>query len=162
MKRLGVILILIAAFCGLANSAYLAEHEVNGTPLLCNIENLSGCNVVASSPYSHFFGIPLSEYGILFYAILFVLAAFELVIFDRLLRRVLQTAALFGLVASAYFTALQVFVINALCVYCMASALLALLIFIFAWFIEPVRRTVFESTSETPPEPPHFAMPPSA
>lgn len=162
MKRFGVVLILLAAFCGLANSAYLAQHEINGTPLLCNIQNLSGCNVVASSPYSHLFGIPLSEYGILFYGMVFVLAAFELAIFDRLLRRVLQIAALFGLVCSIYFTALQVFVINALCVYCMASAFLALLIFIFAWFIEPVRKTAFEPESPVPPTPPHFSMPPSA
>ena len=154
MKRFGVILILIAAFCGLANSTYLAQSEVNGTPLLCNISNLSGCNVVSASPYSHIFGIPLSEYGILFYAVLFVLAAFELAIFDRLLRRALQAAALVGFMFSIYFTLLQVFVINALCVYCMASAALAALIFLFSFLIEPVRRTVWELTMPAaPPQP---------
>src|SRR5450756_2536745 len=96
MKRVGVVLILILAFAGLADSAYLAQHEASGTPLLCNIQNLSGCNIVANSQYSHIFGIPTAEFGVLFYSILFVLAALELVIFDRLLRRVLQGFALIG------------------------------------------------------------------
>ncbi len=139
MKRWGVILILLLAFCGLADSAYVARQESANIPLLCNIGNLSGCNVVAQSPYSKFLGIPLAEYGIIFYAIVFVLAALELVLYDRLLRRVLQTLALFGILASLYFTFLQVFVIDALCIYCLGSAFVALLIVFFAGFIEPWR-----------------------
>lgn len=166
MKKYAVILILVASFCGLANSAYLTQHEKDGTPLLCNVENLTGCNVVASSPYSYIFGISLAEYGLLFYGLLFALAALELVLFDRLLRRVIQGIALFGLFASIYFTFLQVVVINALCIYCIASAVLALLIFFFAWLIEPVRRRA----TTPPPAPPKqvtverttFSMPPSA
>ena len=140
MKRAGVVLILILAFCGIADSAYVAEHEASGTPLICDIQNLSGCNIVAQSPYSQFLGIPLAEYGILFYGILFALAALELVVFDQLLRRVLQLLALGGLLASAYFTVIQVFVIEALCIYCLASAAIALLIFVFATLIEPLRK----------------------
>jgi uncharacterized membrane protein len=164
MKRLGVALILFLSFCGLADSAYLTQHEVNGTPLLCNINGLSGCNIVASSPYSHIFGIPLSEYGLLFYGVLFVLTALELLLFDRILRRAIQGIAFFGLVMSAIFTLLQVFVINALCVYCMASAFLALLIAIAASFIEVARRDGSDQISSPPPVmPPHsFSMPPSA
>ncbi len=58
MKRMGVVFILILAFCGLAGFAYLAQREVSGTPNL--------------------FGIPLAEYGVLFFGTLFVLAALEL------------------------------------------------------------------------------------
>ncbi len=161
MKRAGVVLILIFAFAGLADSSYLAQHEASGTPLLCNINNLSGCNIVAASPYSHLFGIQLAEYGVLFYGIIFVLAALELVIFDRLLRRVLQWISLIGVIASLYFTLVQVFVIGALCVYCLASAVIAFLILVSASFIEPVR-----SDTTQPPLPPlpprHFSMPPAS
>ena len=167
MKRFGVVLILICAFCGMADSAYLTQSENNGTPLLCNINGFSGCNIVASSPYSHLLGIPLSEYGLLFYGALFVLSALELALFDRVLRRAIQWVALAGILASLYFTFLQVFVINALCVYCLASALLALLISIFAWFIEPVRKSIFDHPAppQAPPPmppPPAFSMPPAA
>ena len=141
MKRIGVVIILVCAFLGLADSAYLAQHEVSHTPLICNVQNLTGCNIVASSSYSYLFGIPTAEYGLLFYGALFVLAAFELVIFDRLLRRLLQLGAVVGTLFSLYSVALQLFVIHALCIYCLASAALAFLIFLFACFIEPIRRT---------------------
>ncbi|TSC71046.1 MAG: vitamin K epoxide reductase [Parcubacteria group bacterium Gr01-1014_49] len=142
MKRMGVVLILILALCGLADSAYIAQHEMSGTPLICDIENLSGCNVVVASPYSYVFGIPLAQYGILFYSIVFVLAALELVIFDQLLRRVLQGISLMGVLASIYFTFVQVFFIDAYCIYCLASALIALLILILAGVIEPPQTKV--------------------
>ena len=158
MKRAGVACILFLAFAGLADSAYIAQHEVSGTPLLCNINNLSGCNIVATSPYSHLFGIPLAVYGIVFYGIIFVLAALELVIFDRLLRRFLQGMAFIGVIASLYFTLIQVFVIGALCVYCLASAGIALLMMIFATVIEPVRGTA----KHIPPPSRHFSMPPAS
>lgn len=140
MKRIGVVFILILAFFGLADSIYLAQHAISGTPLLCNIQNLDGCNVVANSSYSYLFGIPLSEYGVLFYSILFVLAALELVLFDRLLRRVLQGISLVCLLGSVYFTTLQIFFIGAFCIYCTTSAVITLLIFILATLIEPIRK----------------------
>ena len=142
MKRIGVVIILILAFCGLSDSIYLAQHEATNTPLLCNVGNLSGCNVVASSQYAHLFGISLAEYGVIFYAFVFVIAALELVVFDRLLRRVLQAASLIGLIASLYLTFIEFFVLRALCVYCLASASVALFIFIFACLIEPLRKKV--------------------
>ena len=139
MKRVGVVSILLLAFLGIANSAYLAQQKANGEPLICDIQNFSGCNIVAASEYSKLFGIPLAEYGIIFFSILFVLAALELVIFDQLLRRVLQGVSLVGVAASLYFTLIQAFVIQAFCMYCLVSALVTLLIFILAGLIEPLR-----------------------
>ena len=156
MKRIGVVFILVFAFIGIADSAYLAEHEANGTPLICNIQSLSGCNTVASSQYSLLFGIPLAQYGVLFYSILFVLSALELAIFDRLLRRIIQGVSLVGVVASLYFTFVQAFVIGAFCIYCLASAFVALSIFVCASFIEPIRRNVKKNHS------PYLQMPPAS
>ena len=165
MKRIGVVIILFLAFCGLADSAYLAQHEISGTPLICNIQNLNGCNVVADSPYSQIFGVPLAEFGVLFYGILFVLAALELVLFDRFLRRVLQVVSLLGVIASLYFTSLQIYLIHAFCIYCTTSALIALLVLVFASFIEPLKKRVargFPPMPSEPPLPPHLQMPPAA
>lgn len=150
MKRLGVAIILSLAFFGLADSIYLTQHELDGTPLICNIQNLSGCNVVAASQYSHIFGVPLAEFGILFYSIIFVLAALELVLFDQLLRRLLQAVSLIGFISSLYFTSMQIFVIGAFCIYCSASALITLVILIFASLLEPIRRRSGGSLSSVP------------
>ncbi len=154
MKRAGAALILILAFFGLADSAYLAQHALSGTPLLCDIQNFSGCNIVASSKYSYLFGIPIAELGVLFYSVLFVLAALEIVVFDQLLRRALQIIAFVGAAFSLYFVSVQAFVIGSFCIYCLASAVIAFLIFIFASFIEPIRKRPRSAL-------PHLQMPPS-
>ena len=143
MKRAGVIAIVILAFCGLSDSIYLTQNEVSNTPLVCNVNNLSGCNIVASSQYAHLFGIPLAGYGAVFYAIIFIVAALEIVFFDQLLRRALQAFSLIGVLISLYLTFIEIFVIHALCIYCLASALVAAAIFIFACLIEPIRKKRF-------------------
>lgn len=163
MKRIGVVLILLLAFLGIADSAYLAQHEIDGTPLICDIQNLSGCNVVANSQYSHLFGIPLAEYGVLFYGVLFVLAALELVLFDRLLRRVLQVTSLFGVLASLYFMGLQIFFIGAFCIYCIASAIITVLVLALASRIEPFRTKKLNAPiPPTLPPSPYISIPPEA
>lgn len=167
MKRVGVILIALFAFFGLADSIYLAQHEASGTPLLCNIQNLSGCNTVTQSEYAKLFGIPLAQYGVAFYGALFILAALEIVLYNWFLRRALQAGALVGLASSLYFTLVQMFFIGAFCIYCLASALAALLIFICASFIEPIRgRTVSPAPVPEPPTdrklPTRLTMPPPA
>jgi uncharacterized membrane protein len=150
MKRILVVMIMVFAFFGIANSAYIAQNEASGDPLICNVQYLSGCNIVASSQYSSFFGIPISQYGVLFYGILFVLAAVELVIFNRMLRRAIQAVSVLGLIASLYFTFLQILLIGAFCIYCIASAVIALLIFASASIIEPIRRN--KNHSSPPPQ----------
>lgn len=158
MKRTGVVLILVLAFFGLADSFYLAQNALNGTSLLCTAQGLSDCNTVATSQYSRLFGVSLAELGVLFYSIVFVLAALEIVIFDQLLRRVLQALSLIGILFSLYFTFIQKFVIGAFCTYCLVSTLIALLIFILASLIEPIRKRIVPLA----PDKPHLPMPPAA
>jgi uncharacterized membrane protein len=165
MKRIGVALILILTFFGLANSSYLAQHEASGEPLICNIQNLSGCNIVTASQYSKLFGIPLAEYGVFFYGLFFIIAALELIIFERLLRRVLQAISIVGIVFSLYFTFVQVYFIGAFCIYCLTSAVIAFIIFLCASFIEPIRNGTKKNSPNGPVHPPmpfrHLQMPPA-
>lgn len=158
MKRVGVVLILLLSFAGLADSIYLTQHTISGTPLLCNIQNLSGCNIVTTSQYSQIFGIPLSEFGVFFYGFLFILTALELVFFDKLLRRTVQIISIVGVLSSLYFISIQVFVIDALCIYCLASAVITFLILVFASMIEPIQR---KQKSSSPRVQPAFSMPPT-
>jgi len=164
MKRAGVVFILVLAFCGLSDSLYLTQNEASNTPLLCNINDLSGCNIVAASQYAHVLGIPLAEYGAMFYALIFVVAALEIVFFDQLLRRILQGLSLIGVLVSLYLTFVEIYVIHALCIYCLASAFIALLIFIFACLIEPIRKGNRNDEPISPltgmPSRPHLPMPP--
>jgi len=162
MKRISIVFILVLAFCGLSDSIYLAQNEISDTPLVCNIEEISGCNIVATSQYANFLGIPIAEYGVIFYAFIFIIAAIEIMIFDQFLRRTLQILSFVGLLTSLYLTFVEIFVIHALCIYCLASAVIALLIFIVAYFIEPIRKNKRSDTSPVETRPPtHLQMPPS-
>lgn len=128
-----ITLLLVLAFLGLADSWYLFQSAITDTALTCNIgAAFDGCNIVAQSPYSHIFGIPLALFGVGFYALLFVLIALIAVFPVRLLYRVVFLLTLAGVLASVVFVFVQLVLIKALCVYCIASAGITLLSFIGA------------------------------
>lgn len=130
MKTRASWLVLLFAFFGIADSAYLAESAFSGVLPTCKIGGLDGCHTVALSAYSHLFGIPLGIYGVSFYVLLFVLAAFSLLSTHLLLGKMLKTVAVFGILASFVFLYIQLFLIHAVCVYCVFSMILTILIVI--------------------------------
>jgi len=140
-------LTLVFSLLGIADSWYLAQHELTDTALSCGIggsATLSGCNIVAQSPYSHLFGIPLGVYGLVFYGIALLIT---LALYAGETRRRLQALLAIGIIGvlfSLYFEGLQVFVIKAICIYCLGSFLLS--VGILATSLALMRRP-----AETPP-----------
>jgi len=124
---------LILAVLGLADSAYLAAAYFSDTPLVCG--SIPGCNEVASSPYSNVAGVPLSVMGLLFYAVSIVGAFFYLIKRRTVYATLLALLTMIGFAASAYFIYIQVAIIQALCVYCVGSAIVATLMLIVASII---------------------------
>lgn len=125
-----LVLTTLFSFLGILDSWYLAQHALTNTALYCGIGSLSGCNIVAQSPYSHLFGIPLGVYGVFFYGVVFIASALA---YSAPVRRLMQVLFIFGclgLLMSLYFIGLQLFVIDAICIYCVASFLLSVGIFI--------------------------------
>ena len=114
------ILFTILSLIGLVDSAYLGALHLRGVAPTCNI--LKGCEQVATSSYSSFFGIvPVAFVGVAYYLFLFI---FTVYIWER------QRAHLFnylilistiGFLGSLYFLYLQIVVIRALCLYCLIS-----------------------------------------
>lgn len=128
--------LLVLTFLGIADAWYLASAALSGTSLSCSIaglESLNGCNQVAQSAYSQFLGLPLALYGVFFYAVLFVIAAILITMPIRLLYKVAIGLGVVGFFLSLYFVFLQAFVIKAVCVYCMASVVIATGIFFTTW-----------------------------
>jgi uncharacterized membrane protein len=119
----------VAAVCavlGLVDSWYLARSAYEGLSLTCNISGLDGCNTVAQSAYSHLFGIPLGAYGVVFYALVLSAAIIVRSTSSVPSARALLALSIVGVVASAIFVGIQVFLIQALCIYCLGSAALSL------------------------------------
>ena len=107
------------AAAGLLVSAYLTWAHLSGMVPVC-AGGSGACETVQTSRYSEMFGVPVAALGLLAYAGLLLSAA-----------SVGARAALFGLFValvgalfSAYLTYLELFVIRAICHWCVASAVL--------------------------------------
>lgn len=128
-----IVLVLILSFLGIADSWYLYQSAVTDTALSCDLgSGFDGCNTVAQSPYSRLFDIPLGLYGVGFFALTFVLAASLSVVSSRRLYQALLGVSAFGVLASAVFMYIQFVLIKALCIYCILSAGIAVLLFVLS------------------------------
>lgn len=126
MNRSIILAIIIAlTLVGLADSAYLSQSALTSSDLVCDIDGLDDCNTVAASPYSSFVGIPLAVYGLAFYVAILIIAGYLYYRPSRLAAKLLVAATVLGAIASVYFLYLQVAVIKALCIYCLASAVIS-------------------------------------
>jgi len=128
-----LVLVFALSFVGIADSWYLYQSAVTDTALSCDIgAGLDGCNIVAQSPYSYLFGVPLALYGVGFFALVFVLAAVLTLFPTRTLYRTLLGLSVLGTGASFVFLYIQFVLIKALCIYCIASAAIVALLLLVA------------------------------
>lgn len=113
------------AVAGFVMAGYLALAKLSGgNALFCTAG--SGCDVVQASRYALFLGLPTALWGAGLYGLIggLALAGFTT---HRWLAAFLLSVA--GVSFSAYLTYLELFVISALCAYCVASAMIALALF---------------------------------
>lgn len=133
-------LMLVLALIGIIDAFYDSYAIYNGLPLWCP-PPIDGCNIVASSPYAHIFGLPVGYFGVAYYVCMFGLAA--LLAFapvSRGLRLTALVCAAIGVAFSIYFMNVQFTFIHAFCIYCLISAILTLLLFIAAlWHVGSTR-----------------------
>lgn len=113
----------MAAF---AISVYLTATKLaGGTVLFC--EAGSGCDIVQASRWATFIGIPTALWGALLYAVVAALALTGL----PPKRWVWAFALAAGAVTvSAYLTAIELFVLRAICPWCVVIAVLAVAILV--------------------------------
>jgi uncharacterized membrane protein len=114
------------AVAGLAVASYLTYSRYAGTQLYCAT---GGCETVQQSSYAVIAGIPVAVLGLLAY----------LAILGTAVARGPSAAAVgFGLAAagvafSAYLLVAQLFVIHAICQYCVASDVVVTLLAVTTW-----------------------------
>lgn len=134
--RLGMILLIVA---GLGVSAYLMwGYSVPGATLACG--GSSGCESVKNSVYANLWGIPLPVIGLISYGVLFVLilAQGHAAIVERAWPPYIALAvfgiSLAGVLYSAYLTYVELYVIYAICRWCVASAIIMVAVFVLSIF----------------------------
>lgn len=120
-------LIPILLLVGLVVAAYLSYVEVTHVAAVCG--PVGDCNIVQSSPYARIFGIPVAVLGLVNYLVVGALWGWQRTNpQNRPTAVALLLLSLFGVCFSIYLTALELFVIHAVCMWCLTSAVVTTLI----------------------------------
>jgi len=130
---------IILAVGGLGVSAYLMwGYTVPGASLACGSSH--GCEAVKNSVYANIMGVPLPIIGLACYLILLLLlitqnqAVVSAGGWSPYIALALFGLSLIGVLFSAYLTYLELFVIYAICRWCVASAIIMAAIFLLSIF----------------------------
>ena len=112
--------LLLGAFAavGLAIALYLSADVITGTAPVCIAGG--GCETVAQSQYSKWFGIPVAYFGIVFSVLLLGLIVGWWRTGDGRLLLAGYAQGLVGVVIVLYLRYLELFVIHAICAWCVA------------------------------------------
>ena len=124
-----------AGFIGFLDSAYLTITHFIGSPVTCGF--FTGCDVVTSSEYSAIAGIPIALFGTLYYLFWVLLCVWYLDSRNTLFLTLLPLTAV-GFGVSLILIGIQLFIIDAICVYCMLSAASSTALFILSFVIRKV------------------------
>jgi uncharacterized membrane protein len=121
-------IITLLSFIGFLDASYLTASHYGATELACGLSG--GCDTVTTSEYSTVFGIPVALGGALFY---FSVLIFSLLFIDTKNKKFLLPIVFLtplGFLSSVWFVYLQLYVIEAICYYCMGSATTSTLLFL--------------------------------
>jgi uncharacterized membrane protein len=113
------------AAIGIGVATYIAIVEGGGSAPAC-LAGGSGCETVAKSSYSHIAGINIAVFGIFAYVLLLASAFFA----NDAARLGGFAVALGGFGYSVFLTYLEIFKIEAICQWCVASAVLMTILFL--------------------------------
>jgi uncharacterized membrane protein len=128
-------LMRLLALAGLGVSGYLTWTHLANQTIACG--GLQDCDIVQQSAYSTVLGIPVALLGVLAYATLLVLLFLRGRLpeaWDAYIPLAVFGISLIGVLYSAYLTYLEIYVIYAICRWCVSSAIIITAIFLLSLF----------------------------
>lgn len=125
-------LIPLLSIVGLGVALYLTYVETQEVAAVCG--PVGDCNAVQASPFAKLFGVlPVGLLGAVGYvAILSAWAVRQRPAFARLVPLAIFGMALFGVLFSIYLTYLELYIIRAICIWCLSSAVIMALLLALA------------------------------
>jgi uncharacterized membrane protein len=114
-----------SALLGLGVAAYLAHVEISHAEAVCG--PVGECNIVQTSAYAVMLGVPVAVWGVFNYLAVGALWAGQRYLLGRWANKLAQGLlglTLFGVLFSIYLTCLELFVIHAICLWCLSSAVI--------------------------------------
>jgi uncharacterized membrane protein len=127
---------IITALIGLAVSAYLAVAKLANKDVLC-FEGMGDCNIVNTSAYSMWRGIPVAVLGVIGYVVILAIIIIMTKQKDQSSIIILAFFGVttFGTLYSLYLTYVELFIIHAVCPWCLTSAIAMFVLFIISILI---------------------------
>ncbi|HEX9926147.1 MAG TPA: vitamin K epoxide reductase family protein, partial [Anaerolineae bacterium] len=119
------------ALAGLGVAAYLVYVEISQVEAVCG--PIGQCNAVQASPYARIFGLPVAGLGLLNYLAIGLLWLGQRYDPDKIAGLSvwgLLSLTIFGTLFSIYLTLLELFVIRAVCLWCLSSAIITALLMV--------------------------------
>jgi uncharacterized membrane protein len=118
---------LIITFIGVAMLGWVASVILTAIhfwaiPIIPEGATLRGPMMVITSKWAYIGGIPLATIGAVYYMMMITMGAMWLTSKSELVERLLLPVTIVGFIASLGFVYLQLFVIGAICPFCMMSA----------------------------------------
>jgi uncharacterized membrane protein len=121
----------LLALAGLGVAAYLVYVEISQVEAVCG--PIGQCNAVQASPYARIFWLPVAGLGLLNYlaiGLLWLGQRYDLDKIADLSGWGLLGLTVFGTLFSIYLTLLELFVIRAVCLWCLSSAIITALLMV--------------------------------
>jgi len=112
------------------DSIYLLAKHYSENEAVCSLTGK--CSAVLASQYAAVWGVPISVPGILYYTLIFALSLLLLRTRNVLFLKGIVWISGVGFLASLGLVSIQLFVLEAICEYCMLSAVTTTLIFGFS------------------------------
>lgn len=133
-------LLYILCFVGIGISLYLTYTKLTSSSVACIN---AGCNTVQASKYSEMFGIPIGVFGLGFYFALFTLLFKEQ-------EKLVKILLVWGNLYSLYLTYLELFVIKAICIWCVGSFIVIIVMTIILFNKSRLFRSIENETAQQP------------
>ena len=121
---------LTVSLIGFVDATYLTIQHYRGASLDCYV--LRDCEEVTTSQYATIGSIPIGLLGALYYVSIILLTTAYLDTKHSRLLTIIPLLTTLGFLVSLILVYLQIFVIRALCWYCLLSALASTALFILA------------------------------
>jgi uncharacterized membrane protein len=142
---------IVFSFAGLLVAGYVFLKKKTSQPMVCPLNG--ECELVTTSKYSKFFGVPVELLGMLYYGLVFLTYTanflFPLLLNDTIFF-VMIGMSIGAFVFSVYLIFIQAFVLKKWCTWCLFSAGFSTLIFLATVLGTDVDIVAFLSEYKTP------------
>jgi protein-disulfide isomerase/uncharacterized membrane protein len=149
VKRALVVILLAAVGLGISVVIEIIHARLEGDrnyASFCNVSAAVNCDTVLTSRYAELFGMPVSRWAIIFYAVVMALgiavARTDRPTVRETLARIILILQVWGLLYAVYLALIAFAVLHTVCLMCSSLYVVSVALFAAAWWLRSSSRAV--------------------